>query len=299
MIILGKDNDKGGVAKTTNALHAAWYLAAAGLRVAFIDNDNNRGGTNAAINKSYDAHAKGKRHIYDVTCHPEQLLTGALQAWDESGQLLPRMAERLDPQQRVSSTPGTLMLVTGSRGLARAVKRFEPSREVPQVIGALSYVLHHPAVQAQFDCVIIDNAPSWDDITQGGMIACDLLIAPIEPSPMSLDGLEDYAKRVDEANKLRIDANIPGRTILAGAVISRYNSAIPTQGQMIKQIASTLAALQPPVATFDTIIPESEGPYLTPFTHRPCWLDMPDDAGSQALLRFGAEVLTLINRHTA
>lgn len=285
------DNEKGGVAKTTTAYHAAVIAAAAGQRVLLLDNDTNRGLTNMIFGSRFTAHSQQIHDMLDVTSHPEQGIVGATMRLDSS-KLFVGM-----PADMISAHPGYIDVVLGTRQLATAVESFKPTAEVTRLAGALPYVIAHVGQAGTHDVVMIDNGPNWDEITRAALYAVQKVIVPIEAAPLSMDGLYDFTTRVDEANELRASINIPGRTQIAGVLVSRFDPRSDSENLIAQNLPSALERSAIPYFR-DTqgliTVRTSEAVRNSTALRRPAWAIDPNDAGTQDLLRFGRVFLALL-----
>jgi chromosome partitioning protein len=126
-MIIGVLNQKGGVGKTTLAIHLAAAFAHRGRRVLLLDAD------------------------------PQ----GSALDWDAA-----RAAEPLFT-----------------------------------VLGKPTATLHRDmaALAADFDCVVIDGPPRVDDIARSAILASDVVLIPVQPSPYDVWAAEDIVKLVREA----------------------------------------------------------------------------------------------------
>jgi chromosome partitioning protein len=127
-MIIGVLNQKGGVGKTTIAIHLAAAFAKQGQRILLIDAD------------------------------PQ----GSALDWDAARQAPP------------------LFTVVG-----------KPTATLHRDMDVLS---------ADFDHVVIDGPPRVDDIARSAIMASDLVLIPVQPSPYDVWAAEDIVKLVREAS---------------------------------------------------------------------------------------------------
>ena len=127
-MIISLQNRKGGVGKTTLAVHIAYALATKGVRVLLVDAD------------------------------PQ----GSARDWAAA---------------RESQPPFT-------------------------VIGLDRPTIHRdlPAIAANYDYVVIDGPPRISDLVRSGIIAADLVVIPVQPSPYDVWAAKEVLEMLREAS---------------------------------------------------------------------------------------------------
>lgn len=149
-------NQKGGVGKTTTAVNAAICLAAFGKRVALVDLDSQ---SNATANVGV----------------PPPVATGAYHL----------ITGQASFEQCLRSTPfDNLRLVGGSDELAWADIELAMG-EQPEA--AMSRAL--AVLPDNLDAIVIDCPPAPGIVSVNALVAADLVVMPVMPSPHALDGL--------------------------------------------------------------------------------------------------------------
>lgn len=91
------------------------------------------------------------------------------------------------------------------------------------VIGMAKPTLHKdlPAIAADYDMVVIDGAPRVNDLGRAAIMASDLIVIPVQPSPFDVWAAEDTVSLIREAQTFK-------PTIRAAFAINRkiVNTAI-------------------------------------------------------------------------
>ena len=162
---------KGGVTKTTTALHCAYCLAHCGKRGLFIDGDINNSSTwTLSPENRNEIDPQNRKHI-----------AAALQGENLLDYVIP------------SNTPG-IDLIPSSLYLVdlRTINqnRFK------------NLVRNNAELQERYDFIIIDTAPTYDNITMMFYEASDLIITPTLLSQF------DYNTALFLNNKLQTETNV-------------------------------------------------------------------------------------------
>lgn len=93
------------------------------------------------------------------------------------------------------------------------------------VIGMPRAVLHRqvPRIAAGVDAVVIDGPPSLADITRSAMLASDLVVIPVQPSPFDVWAAGALVELADEARVVRehLDVRFVVSRKIANTVIGR------------------------------------------------------------------------------
>ncbi len=91
------------------------------------------------------------------------------------------------------------------------------------VVGMAKASLHKdlPDLAANYDHVIIDGAPRVNEIARSAILACDLVLMPVQPSPVDVWATDEIVRLIEEARTFR-------PTIKAAFVVNRRiaNTAI-------------------------------------------------------------------------
>lgn len=159
---------KGGVGKTTTAVHLSAALAEDGKRVLLIDTDT----------QGQAAYMLGLKPKAGLT----ELLTG-----------------ELDAQAAITPARDNLWLLAGGRALAGAKR----------IIDKKSFGGEHSLAEAltdldrQFDFIILDTSPGWDQLTVNVLFYADEIMIPVALEVMPLHGLAEFSKSLQAIQQYR------------------------------------------------------------------------------------------------
>jgi chromosome partitioning protein len=164
---------KGGVGKTTTAVNLSAALALAGFKVLLVDTDT----------QGQSSYMLGVKPEAGLT----ELLTGELTA-----------------EEAVTQARKNLHLLGGGRSLA-GVKRIIDKKS----FGAewtLSEAM--ASLNSQFDFIIIDTSPGWDQLTVNVLFYSSEILVPVALEVMPLHGLSEFTKSLHSIQKYRPDLRL-------------------------------------------------------------------------------------------
>lgn len=73
------------------------------------------------------------------------------------------------------------------------------------VVGMAKATLHKdlPELAANYDHVIIDGAPRVNEIARSAILACDVILIPVQPSPVDVWATDEIVRLIDEAQTFK------------------------------------------------------------------------------------------------
>jgi len=164
---------KGGVGKTTTSVNLSAGLALAGFRVLLIDTDT----------QGQSAYMLGVKPEAGLT----ELLTG-----------------ELTPEEAILPARKNLGLLAGGKALA-GVKR---------IIDRKSFGAEWTLTEAlkvldnQFDFIIIDTSPGWDQLTVNVLFYAKEILIPVALEIMPLHGMSEFMKSLGSIQRYRNDISL-------------------------------------------------------------------------------------------
>lgn len=199
-------NHKGGVGKTTSALHLAWRAADLGLRVLAIDAD---GQGNLSIDLA------GFEYLQDVP--------------DDVSLACDLFNDDHMPHPFTGNDRG--IHVIPSRANDRAT--FEVERMEINV--AAVPAINIAKIEDQYDVIIYDCPPGLGNLMIAGVVMCDYVALPVQLNAYAVYGASGMLETL-ESMRAEIDTNIT----LLGMYVSRYNQRSDLDKEVMQQLRESL-----------------------------------------------------------
>jgi len=203
--VIAVANQRGGVGKTTTAVHLAIGLAAAGKRVAVIDMDPQISATLLLGEARLDDRLDGSE--------PGGSIAAVLRDGAEPQWVTPTWAAKRGWE---------LASIPGSESLAALEFRWSQERR------AAHCQLWRELVQtccAGFDVVIIDTPPSLSLLTINGLFAADALLVPSTCTAVSLRGARQLCLTAFHTQALRREMGRQPLALLGAVRCNRFRSS--------------------------------------------------------------------------
>ncbi len=156
-MIISFANNKGGTGKTTSCVNLATALAQTGKHVLLVDVDPQGSST---ISFGFEK-SKLLYTVYDVVAQSRKVDEVTLETRVKNLSLVPSNIDLAGGEVELSSIPGREFILRESLGVARH----------------------------KYDVILIDCPPNIGILTVNAIVACDLMIVPVQCEYFSMEGL--------------------------------------------------------------------------------------------------------------
>ncbi len=161
-MILSFANNKGGTGKTTTSVNLATALALLGKRVLLVDLDPQG---SATVSFGFEK-SKLLYTVYDVVAQSKKVEEVTLGTKIENLALVPSNLDLAGAEVELSSVPGREFVLREALAVARH----------------------------KYDAILLDCPPNIGILTVNAVVACDLMVVPVQCEYYSLEGLPTLLK---------------------------------------------------------------------------------------------------------
>jgi chromosome partitioning protein len=239
MITIAVANQKGGVGKTTTAVHLAYWFAQKGQRVLLVDLD-------------MQGHACFSLGV--------EKSNSAIKLFNRFSSL-----EVSDAAIPARSDLPNLHIVQSNKDTA----------ELSKVYNAVSdplvkyYFIEEKLAETEgmYDLIFIDMGPGSDLLQIAGLVASDYFIVPARMDPMSINSVTEIIRTATTLESLQPEIVSPQ---LLGVLPTEYDQVTNETVQMIKELASLIGSqfILPPILR-DTAVREASEIGVTLWEYAP------------------------------
>ncbi|MCD4671391.1 MAG: ParA family protein [Anaerolineaceae bacterium] len=234
MKIISIVNQKGGVGKTTTAVHLAHWFAMKGLRVLLVDLD-----------------------VQGHACF-------ALGAEKDKGVFKLFANDREVPEVAIEIRPN-LHLIQSDKNTSRVTAIFNSEMDAQTKYFFLADKLAE--VDGMYDLIFLDMSPGSDLLQLAALIASDYFIVPSLMDPMSIDSVMEVVSSAISLHTLHHDIASPQ---LIGVLPIQYEKVTRETARMIKEITKLIGSkyILPPIVQ-DTNLREASEAGVTIWEYAP------------------------------
>jgi chromosome partitioning protein len=223
-------NQKGGVGKTTSAVILGHGLALQGWRVLLVDGDS-QGHVERSLNIAKEPGLR--RWAYEG----EPLASCLVQARDN------------------------LWVLPGDKTTSLAAGKL---RDEPLGVVTFGQRLRAEAGELAMDAVVMDMGPGLDHLQIAAMLAADVILIPVPPRYMDVDGVQEVIRTLSELTN--VGDRRPRQVIILPTLYSRVRAESQLR---LREMVDTLGNLVWPPIPDDPRVPESPGRGKTLWEYAP------------------------------
>jgi len=204
--VLSVTNQKGGVAKTTTALHLAGGLARINSKskVLFIDLDPQLNATDVLLNKSDFQTNETIYHCFQGNPINSSQIK---ETWHKNLFAIPASLQLVEVESMLANT------VDGFFRLSEALSKLKP----------------------EFSYIVIDCPPSLSVLTINALVAATGIIIPLQASKFSVDGIQGLFNAIQTVQK-RFNPSLK----IIGGLFTLFNPRTTISQMMTEEISSSM-----------------------------------------------------------
>ncbi len=247
-MIISFANNKGGTGKTTSAVNLAAVLALSGRRILLVDLDPQG---SATVSFGFEK-AKLLYTIYDVLAQSRKIEEVMLETKVDKLTLVPSNLDLAGAEIELSSMAGREFVLREALAVARH----------------------------KYDAILIDCPPNIGILTVNAIVACELLMVPVQCEYYSMEGLPTLLKFV-RIVKARTKVDFDYRILL-----TMYNSRTGLSKRVLEQLRERFGE-----HVLKNVIPRSIRMAEAPSKGTPGILWNPKNRASEEYKRLGIDLL--------
>ena len=247
-MILSFANNKGGTGKTTTAVNLATALAQLGRRVLLVDLDPQGSST---VSFGFEKN-KLLYTVYDVLAQSKKIEEVALGTKVENLTLIPSNLDLAGAEVELSSISGREFVLREALTVARQ----------------------------KYDAVLLDCPPNIGILTVNAIVACDMMVVPVQCEYYSMEGLPTllrFMKMVKSRAKTDFDYLV---------LLTLYNSRTSLSRKVVQQLREKFGD-----HVLKAVIPRSIRMAEAPSKGVPGIIHSPKNRASEEYRRLATEML--------
>jgi chromosome partitioning protein len=197
-------SQKGGVGKTTSAIHLASAFALGGYRTLLMDLDP-QGSVHSALGIS----KRPERGVQELFCDSEIPIKDLIQHSEHENleYLLSNMGQLTEEREVLQAASDYYFLT----------QRLE---ELPE---------------NEYDFILIDSPAAINSLSINGVIAADLVIVPLQCEALAIKSLKRFLSAFRE-----LQSSVEPNLRIAGVLLTMYNRGIRAHQQVVRQVYQAL-----------------------------------------------------------